>query len=132
MNLTTIPTPELQALVALAHRELQSRKDEYAVRAYSHQCGGKGNFHRKQHKHWAKTVENITDHHNAMAFEGDWLSIYQPNRITEGDFVLEFSGCKGSFRFFKAGHSHTITGTADNFIQFRNQCMKYFYHGTTQ
>lgn len=128
MNLTTLATPDLQFLIATARKELQSRKEFYEVMEYSHPCNSKGMFHKKQNKHWAKVVENITDHHNAMAFEGPWLNIYKPNRITQGDWILEFSGCKGTYHFYKSGTNQSATGNIDNFIEFRNQCQKLFFY----
>jgi hypothetical protein len=128
MNLTTLPTPDLQFLIATARKELQSRKQFYEVCEYSHSCNSKGMFHKKQYKHWARQVENITDHHNAMAFEGTWLNIYKPNRVTQNDWILEYQGCKNQYLFFKAGTNQIITGTHENFISFRNECQKAFFY----
>ena len=131
MNLTTLPTEQLQSLLAQVRSELYSRKTIYDKREYAHPCGGKSTWHKKQHKHWAKKVDNITDHYNAMAFEGEWLSIWKPNEVITGDFILEFQGCKNAFVFFMAGKNYTIHGSAENFIDFRNQCIQYFknpYH----
>ncbi len=132
MNIQTLPTPDLQFLIAAARKELQSRRQFYEIIEYSHSCNAKGNFHKKQYKHWLKLVENITDHHNAMAFEGPWLNLYQPNRVTLDDYIIEFLGCKNEFRFIKAGTRDVITGTHDNFIEFRNQCQKIFFYDKSQ
>lgn len=126
MNLTTLPTEKLQLLLAEVRSELYARKTIYDRRAYSHPCGGKSTFHKKQYKHWAKKVDNITDHFNAMAFEGEWLSIWKPNEVLTGDFIIEYQGCTNTFRFYMAGQNHLITGTSENFIEFRNQCILYF------
>lgn len=121
MNLKEMSIEKLKELQKMIGEELQTRFIKKVI--YVHPCKGSAKHHMRKYKHWSKKLVAIDDTKtNGYAYEGDFLKVDSQNLVSEGDFVIEYSGCGCGFKLVKVvGDEKTeelATGTHGNMIDF--------------